>query len=318
MALPEPLTTPDMDVRDLDGFMLNTERLLASELWALTKAAPEALRGAVALWCRAWKQIPAASLPDDDAILSAFTDIPLKQFRKHRELIMRGFIKCSDGRLYHRFLADEVRKIWPSVLKKRRDRAADNERLKQWREKKQAERETPQETIVETVNETPVKPVSPRVDTDRDRDRDKEALEKGVGANAPPDPITPIPDFLIRDDKLKAKLRGTRWNPDAEVPTDWIEEADAKRAELDMPPADMRVEAYRFSNHFAAAQGPKAVKLDWRRTWLNWATDKKFTDNKGMNGHDKPRKATATDNFLAGGLAAVEALDERDRERNSY
>src|SRR5208283_1716463 len=69
--LPKPLVPPDLDLRNLHGFMLDAERLMASELWALSTG--EEFKAAVGLWCRAWKQIPAGSLPNDEKILAAFS-----------------------------------------------------------------------------------------------------------------------------------------------------------------------------------------------------------------------------------------------------
>jgi uncharacterized protein YdaU (DUF1376 family) len=103
---PEPLTTPDIDVRDLDSFMLNTERLMASELYALSTG--DEFKAAVALWCRAWKQIPPASLPNDERILAAFSGAA-DNWPTVRDMALRGFILCSDGRLYHRVLSDDAR-----------------------------------------------------------------------------------------------------------------------------------------------------------------------------------------------------------------
>lgn len=117
--LPEPYTTADIDVRDMDGFMLNAERLLASELWALSTG--EEFKAAMGLWCRAWKQIPAASLPNDDRILSSFAGVPLPRWKKVREMAMRGFDLCSDGRLYHKVLADDAKRAM-AKKKERRDR----------------------------------------------------------------------------------------------------------------------------------------------------------------------------------------------------
>jgi Protein of unknown function (DUF1376) len=97
--LSPPLVEPHVDCTDLDGFMLNTERLMSSELVALH--GNEIVGAALMLWCRAWKQRPAASLPDDDNINSAFARLPLARFRKLKHAVMHGFVKCSDGRLYH-------------------------------------------------------------------------------------------------------------------------------------------------------------------------------------------------------------------------
>ena len=105
--LPEPFIPIDTDVRDLDGFMLNVERLLASELWALSTG--REFKAAVTLWCRAWKQVPAGSLPDNERVLASFSGAG-RYWPKVREMALRGFIKCSDGRLYHKVLCDDARR----------------------------------------------------------------------------------------------------------------------------------------------------------------------------------------------------------------
>ena len=147
--LPDPPIPTNTDVRDLDGFMLNVERLMASELVALSSH--EEIAAALFLWCRAWKQMPAASLPDDEQVIAAFAKLPLQRFRKLRAKVMRGFVKCSDGRWYHSVLAAEA---FSAFMRKRsfhKKREGDAERLRKWRESK---RETPPETPNETPNET--------------------------------------------------------------------------------------------------------------------------------------------------------------------
>lgn len=131
--LPAPLVAEDVDCTDLDGFMLNVERLMASELVAL--ASHEAIAAALFLWCRAWKQKPAASLPNDDRVLAAFAKLPLQRFKKLRDDVMRGFVLCSDGRFYHRTLAEEATRAYErkQAFKKRRE--TDAERLRNWRSK---------------------------------------------------------------------------------------------------------------------------------------------------------------------------------------
>ena len=116
-ALPEPYTTADIDVRDMDGFMLNTERLLASELWALSTG--EEFKAAMGLWCRAWKQIPAASLPDDERVLASFAGVPQARWKKVRLMAMRGFDLCSDGRLYHKVLAEDAKRAMAKKAERR-------------------------------------------------------------------------------------------------------------------------------------------------------------------------------------------------------
>jgi hypothetical protein len=154
-SLPEPLVPAYVDLRDLDGFMLNAERLLASELWALTRRSPEALRGAVALWCRSWKQMPAASLPNDDAVLAVFADMPMPRFKKLRPLVMRGFVLCADDRFYHKVLAAEAVNAWARKQAYRKRREADRKRLDDWRRHKRGRADAPpNETALETPEET--------------------------------------------------------------------------------------------------------------------------------------------------------------------
>ena len=146
MSAPQPLVGPDVDCTDLDGFMLNAERLMASELVALSSH--EVIGAALLLWCRAWKQRPAASLPNDDKVIAAFARLPPARFRKLRDEVLRGFVLCSDGRLYHRTLAAEASNAYERKLLFHRKREADAERLRNWRSAKRGEthNEPPSET----------------------------------------------------------------------------------------------------------------------------------------------------------------------------
>ena len=125
--------------------MLNVERLMASELVALSSH--EVIAAALLLWCRAWKQMPAASLPDDERVIAAFAKLPLARFRKLAKQIMRGFIKCSDGRWYHSILAESARSAFERKQAFRHKRETEAERLRKWRESKR-------ETHIETRTET--------------------------------------------------------------------------------------------------------------------------------------------------------------------
>lgn len=118
--LPDPLVPADVDLRGFPGFMLDVERLLASELVALGTA--DECWYALMLWCRAWQQIPPASLPNDDRVLAAFSRAGSK-WKKVREIALRGFVLCSDGRLYHRVLSEEAKTAWDK-RKKYQERSA--------------------------------------------------------------------------------------------------------------------------------------------------------------------------------------------------
>ena len=117
--LPAPLTDMTVDVIGLQGFILSADRLLGSELAALSTG--DEFKAATLLWCRAWQQKPAASLPDDERVLASFAGLGnnLPKWRKVRAMAMRGFIKCSDGRLYHPMLAEDAKRAWKARLQKR-------------------------------------------------------------------------------------------------------------------------------------------------------------------------------------------------------
>ncbi len=120
--LPAPLTPPECDLRDFPFLPLDVLRLRDSDISAIEDA--EAFRAAVLSWCAAWHQVPAGSLPDDDAALCRLLGYgrDLKTWRRVREAgALRGYVKCSDGRLYHPVVAEKAIEAW-SRKERQRDR----------------------------------------------------------------------------------------------------------------------------------------------------------------------------------------------------
>ena len=66
-------------------------------------------------------------------------------------------------------------------------------------------------------------------------------------------------------------VRGTRWDADRLVPEDWITEARANRESHNLPVIDLWLEAETFANYWASKPGKDATKVDWHKTWSNWA-----------------------------------------------
>ncbi len=255
-ALPDPLVPPDCDCTDLDGFMLNVERLMASELVAL--GTHEEVAAAMFLWCRAWKQVPAASLPDDERVIAAFARMPLARFRKVRETVLRGFVKCSDGRLYHRFLSKEAARAFERKATFQRKRETEAERLRRWRATRS---ETADETHDETrfTTGTEARFVPEGQGQGQGQEERKETSLRSVGAPASPR----IEEN--RSAKSKSKV-GTR------IPADWsMNETDAGFAkELGFSPQAAAAEAAKFRDFWIAKAGRDGIKLDWSATWRNW------------------------------------------------
>jgi uncharacterized protein YdaU (DUF1376 family) len=105
----------------MPGFMMDVQRLFASELWAISNG--DEFKAAMALWGRAWQQTPAGSLPNDDRLLAAFSGAG-SRWKKVRTVALRGFVECSDGRLYHKTLCEDVNAAWAKRLKFRERTAA--------------------------------------------------------------------------------------------------------------------------------------------------------------------------------------------------
>lgn len=99
---------------------LDVVRLVDSDLAALSTG--EEFKAAVLLWCKAWHQVPAASLPDDDRMLAHLAGFgrDIKAWKKVREVALRGFERCDDGRLYHPVIAEKVN---DALAAKQRQRA---------------------------------------------------------------------------------------------------------------------------------------------------------------------------------------------------
>ena len=119
----EPPVSPDTDLRDFQFMPLDVRRLRDSDLAAYATA--EEFRAAVLLWCAAWHQVPASSLPDDDRVLAHLAGFgrDVDGWMKVREGALRHFKKAFDGRLYHSVIAEKASEAWSEKLSYR-DRKA--------------------------------------------------------------------------------------------------------------------------------------------------------------------------------------------------
>ena len=115
----EPLTPETLDLRDFQFMPLDVVRLVDSDLSAVSTG--DEFKAAVILWCKSWHQIPAASLPDDDRMLAHLAGFgrDLKSWLKVKDMALRGFEKCSDGRLYHRHVAEKAREAGEAKQRQR-------------------------------------------------------------------------------------------------------------------------------------------------------------------------------------------------------
>jgi hypothetical protein len=120
--LPDPLVPADVDLRGYEFMPLYGDRLKKSETWIM--ASPEGKVAALELWWHSYAhEVPAGSLPDNERLLAQYAGYgaAVRAWAAIRDEAMRGWIICSDGRYYHRVVAELAIEAW--VFKKaQRDR----------------------------------------------------------------------------------------------------------------------------------------------------------------------------------------------------
>lgn len=107
-----PLTPADCDLRDFPYVQVEVKRLLTSETWVLGTGDERA--AAITLWFESWHQVPAASLPNNDRMLEHLSQA--KNWRKVKEHALRGWLQCTDGKLYHPVVAEKALEAWMTKL----------------------------------------------------------------------------------------------------------------------------------------------------------------------------------------------------------
>lgn len=125
-----PLTPADCDLSDFDRMPLDIKRLGGSKFDAGLD--DSAWRAGLNLWMSAWHARPAGSLDDDEEALCTAAGLrDLKKWAKVRAKAMREhWVRCSDGRLYHKTLCELALESWLEKLGQRKSSGAGN--AKRW------------------------------------------------------------------------------------------------------------------------------------------------------------------------------------------
>jgi hypothetical protein len=106
--LPAPPVPANADLRDFQFTPIFRARLFGSSFHARSTDAE--WRAGVTLWLKSWDQVPPGSLPDDDIDLCRLAEFgrDMKLWTSAKTGALRGWYKCSDGRLYHAVVAEGV------------------------------------------------------------------------------------------------------------------------------------------------------------------------------------------------------------------
>lgn len=254
-ALPEPLVSAEIDLRDFPYMPLDVVRLRDSDLSAISSA--EGFRAAVLLWCASWHQRPAASLPNDDrslALLAGFGR-DLKAWKEVREEAMRGFVECSDSRLYHPVVAEKAREAWDARLRQRaRTEAARAAKAA----KSQKDEGLCDRGADVVVTENVATPVTENVTGSKGREG-KGIIESQDSGSSP----------SLSDASQPAPRKASRAKPRTQIAEDAQpserDKAEANRAGLSAE--QFRSEWRKFRDHHRAKG---SLMADWSAAWRTW------------------------------------------------
>lgn len=340
---PSPFVPPEVDLTGLGFMPLKHMHVMQSTLFA--KSNGDEFKAAFALWCASWSEVPAGSLPDDEEVLEFLSRS--KVWPAVRARALHGWVKCSDGRLYHKVIAPLAIDAWERRSEFREVKANQDSRQKRWREKvkrlssllRDAGVTPPKDASLEKLVGLCAKHVPGFVDESASQSStsaspvtstetspvDKAEMGKTVTVTVTGTETLEGKEKEIGDssDSPSTKAeRGMRLPREWKLPQAWgnwaLEEMQYWDAEM------VRKVADKFRNHWIAKPGKAGVKLDWFATWRNWCTS---ALTKADFPPPQTGRATET-NFvrgrrervseLTGGLASTDAPDEAGAKTKGF
>lgn len=235
-VLPVPPYPPDTRAAGWH-FQIDTTRVRQSDTWTLAR--PEIRPWLLMLWVVAWEQAPCGSLPADDALIAALLGIDAGMFAAHRNVLLRGWAKHADGRLYHGVVTEHVLAMC-EARKKNRDKVA------AWRNR------------LVTGNQPVSNPTGSGSGS---------GTGSGSGGGAGGTMPAPTAQAGPTRQAKKPQPKGTRLPADWMLPDEWKEWA--VRCYHMEPQRAVRI-SLKFKDFWIAKPGADGCKLDWYATWRNW------------------------------------------------
>jgi hypothetical protein len=108
-----------VDLRNFGYMPLELQRLRRSRTWLRCRRQPEIGFYTLNLWASSWHEIPAGSLEDDDDVLADAAMCAPDRWAAVRGDVLTGWTKCSDGRWYHRTVAEKAAEAWAAKCEQR-------------------------------------------------------------------------------------------------------------------------------------------------------------------------------------------------------
>lgn len=284
--LPAPPIPADADLRHFPCVSINAADLRNSDM--AIEGDPADNWFCIILMMAAWHQLPAGSLPDDDAKLAYLAGMgrDLRGWKKRRKGALRGWVLCSDGRLYHPMMVEAVHEALQKSQRGRRsaetrwDLAASSfdqpiENIEKQKcdgiadamlgtERNRTERK---ESSLRS-DSPPVTPQAPRA-------------EKGAGeaASVRPDP-PPQPEPPPKR-QSRAKAQQTRLPEGWIIPPEWRDWA----WDRGMSDPEIVSESEKFFDHHRSLGSARA---DWLASWRKWVRNHiEWRKAPGGNSYDR-------------------------------
>lgn len=269
---PAPFVPQGCDLRDFVFMPLDVRRLLTSETWLEAADEPKVGHAAMCLWCEAWHQVPAASLPDNDKVLARLAMCSPDEWARVKGRVLRSWVKCSDGRLYHPVVAEKARESWGRKLAQRqRTQKATEARMKGSRERRNENRDD-----VRDENRDDARNVHQGTGTGTGTGKKTRRSDPGGSS-----PVNGFDETANQFDAfwLAYPSRGGHPNPKKPALTKF--QAAVKRG---VDPAEIVAGAERYAQHVAGA-GTKSQFVAQAVTWL---TQERWADKIPAQ-EDRPR-----------------------------
>jgi hypothetical protein len=298
LMTPEPLTPPDCDLRDFGWMPLDVTRLRDSDLAVL--ATGDAFRAAVLLWCASWHQVPAASLPKDDRLLANLAGYgrDMKGWAEVRDEALRGFVTCTDGRLYHPVVAEKALEAHEQREKQKertknatnarrhgkrdddrnkenpRNDSADDQRDVGVTKERDGQRNEVQQTGQDrTIPERDKKKPKTKIES---VERESPAGAKKAPSAAPPGSLSEATEKVLKE--VEPKRSGLGNAIGTELPEEWTPDDDLMAEvmrEFGMAEHEVKAETYAFHAHHASAG---SFSANWRASFVTWC--KRWKEHK--------------------------------------
>lgn len=140
-VVPSEVPDPPYDHHTMSngfGFDLDVIRMQNSDSWVICPV--EVRPWMMMSWVISWAQHPCGSLPSDEEMIAARIGCSIDFLQVHRRYILRGWIRHSDGRLYHPIVTEKVLKMV--------------ENREKWRAKKKGQRASNQQVSENVSGDT--------------------------------------------------------------------------------------------------------------------------------------------------------------------